>query len=233
MRPHTVAEAGAVVDTVAEWQPAFVEAVGRRLVFAADEYYLLARLPFPGAPSYEGFPQHENGIGIVRAFERAFSGAGAAIGVKAGFFSSVDGAPAEGYRAPRVTPSGATPDDAAGAPTAIVTGEYGAAVLGPLVDDLGRRDIRIVTVRNEFFGGNIAVAGLMTGEDVARALAAEPKRHRYLLPDVCLTQGRFLDGTVPADLPRPVQIVPTDGRSLRRALDGLPGSPLQGKGDQP
>jgi hypothetical protein len=105
-------------------------------------------------------------------------------------------------------------------------------VLGPLVDDLGRGDVRIVTVRNEFFGGNIAVAGLMTGEDVARVLATEPEQHRYLLPDVCLTQGRFLDGTVPADLPRPVQIVPTDGRSLRRALDGRLGMPIEREGQQ-
>jgi NifB/MoaA-like Fe-S oxidoreductase len=126
----------------------------------------------------------------------------------------------------------AMPGDAIGAPTAIITGEYGAAVLGPLVDDLGRGDVRIVTVRNEFFGGNIAVAGLMTGEDVARVLASEPEQHRYLLPDVCLTQGRFLDGTVPADLPRPVQIVPTDGRSLRRALDGRLGMPIEREGEQ-
>ncbi|HEY1634785.1 MAG TPA: DUF512 domain-containing protein [Acidimicrobiales bacterium] len=219
MRPHTVDEAAAVVDTVAEWQPAFVEAVGRRLVFASDEYHLLARRPFPDAPSYEGFPQHENGVGIVRAFERAFCGEGAAIGVRPGFFSWVDGAPAEGYRAPRATRLAVTPAAEVGAPTAIVTGEYGAAVLGPLVDDLDRGDVRIVRVRNEFFGGNIAVAGLMTGQDVARALAAEPAQHRYLLPDVCLNEGRFLDGVVPADLPRPVEIVPTDGRSLRRALE--------------
>ncbi len=233
MRPHTVEEAAAVVDTIAEWQPAFVEVTGRRLVFAADEYHLLARRPFPDASSYEGFPQHENGIGIVRAFERAFHRKGAPIGVKAGFFSWVDGAPAEGYRAPRAVPSVASPGDAAGAPTAILTGEYGAAVLGPLVDSLGRGDIRIVTVRNEFFGGNIAVAGLMTGEDVARVLAAEPQQHRYLLPDVCLTQGRFLDGTRPPDLPRPVHVVPTDGRSLRRALDGSAGRPLEMQGARP
>ncbi|HEX4540395.1 MAG TPA: DUF512 domain-containing protein [Acidimicrobiales bacterium] len=232
MRPHTSDEAAAVLDAVDEWQPAFVEAVGRRVVFAADEYHLLAGRPFPEAHAYEGFPQHENGIGIVRAFERAFCRKGAAIGVRAGFFSSIDGAPAEGYRAPRAMPVVAMPGDAIGAPTAIITGEYGAAVLGPLVDDLGRGDVRIVTVRNEFFGGNIAVAGLMTGEDVARVLASEPEQHRYLLPDVCLTQGRFLDGTVPADLPRPVQIVPTDGRSLRRALDGRLGMPIEREGEQ-
>jgi NifB/MoaA-like Fe-S oxidoreductase len=104
------------------------------------------------------------------------------------------------------------------APVAILTGTYGARVLTPLVATLGRDDVRIIAVTNEFFGGNVGVAGLMVGADLARALAAEPAGHRYLLPDVCLSEGRFLDGTRPEDLPRPVEIVPTDGIALRRAL---------------
>ena len=40
-----------------------------------------------------------------------------------------------------------------------------------------------------------------------------------LLPDVCLSQGRFLDGLAPADLPRSVEIVATDGLALRAALE--------------
>ncbi len=83
---------------------------------------------------------------------------------------------------------------------------------------MGRDDVRVVPVRNEFFGGNIAVTGLLVGEDLARVLADEPEGHRYLLPDVCLSNGTFLDGTTPAQLPRPVEIVKTDGVSLRRAL---------------
>ena len=74
---------------------------------------------------------------------------------------------------------------------------------------------------NRFFGGNIGVTGLMVGEDIARVLADQPTGHRYLLPDVCLSQDRFLDGMSVADLPRPVEVVPTDGASLRAAL-GLP-----------
>ena len=102
----------------------------------------------------------------------------------------------------------------------VVTGEYGAAVLDPLVASLGRADVRVVPVENRFFGGTTAVAGLLVGEDIARTLADQPEGHRYLLPDVCLSQGMFLDGTRPADLPRPVEVVPTDGAALRRALDG-------------
>ncbi len=57
------------------------------------------------------------------------------------------------------------------------------------------------------------------GEDLAAALAAEPEGHRYLLPDVCLSGGVFLDGTRPDDLPRPVEIVATTGIALREALE--------------
>ncbi len=79
--------------------------------------------------------------------------------------------------------------------------------------------MRVLTVENRYFGGNVAVTGLMVGDDLARVLADQPTGHRYLLPDVCLSGGRFLDGTTPDDLPRPVEILPTDGAALRRALE--------------
>src|SRR5438067_4910931 len=69
LRAHTSVEAGAVVDTVEEWQDIFLAVLGRRLVFAADEYYLLTGRPFPPADAYDGFPQHENGVGMARTFE--------------------------------------------------------------------------------------------------------------------------------------------------------------------
>jgi NifB/MoaA-like Fe-S oxidoreductase len=102
----------------------------------------------------------------------------------------------------------------------IVTGTYGARVLQPLVTGHARDDVEVRAVRNEFFGGNIAVAGLLTGEDLGRALEGVPAGRRALVPDACLNEGRFLDGLTLADLPRPVEVVPSDGRSLRRALDG-------------
>jgi putative radical SAM enzyme (TIGR03279 family) len=220
MRPHTVDEARAVVETVERWQATFLSVLGRRLVFAADEYYVQAGLPFPLPEAYEGFPQHENGVGIARTFEAEFAGAtDVAGGVRPGFFAWVEGAPAEGYRAPRA-PGSVTLRPRREAPVGVLTGTYGAVVLEPLVASLGRSDVRVITVENEFFGGNIGVAGLMVGADLQRVLASEPEGHRYLLPDVCLSNGTFLDGTTPADLPRPVEIVKTDGHALRDALVG-------------
>ncbi len=299
MRPHTAAEAAAVVDLCEEWQRRFNDVLGRRLVFAADEYYLLAGRPFPAAATYGDFPMHEDGIGMAQAFSQEFWAAGepqhgGSTGLDggdtgsdevvkqrapaAGFFSWVDGAPAQGYRAVRVPGRGAnrsgeidldglplssaltsrstpapTPvavtlpasprrdpsrairpaeGETAPRPIGILTGAYGAAVLAPLVkqwqaasvfqQDSKRRGVpqaRVIEVPNSFFGGNIGVTGLLAGVDIADALAAEPVTHRYLLADVCLSGGKFLDGMTPADLPRPVEIVPTNGSALRDLLD--------------
>jgi NifB/MoaA-like Fe-S oxidoreductase len=224
MRPHTTAEAAAVVDAVHDWQSVFLSVLGRRLVFAADEYYLLAGVPFPPADAYEGFAMHEDGIGMARTFEREFTGeATTATGPQAGFFAWVDHAPDGGeyepYRGPRGPLGSAAGAPGGTAPTGVLTGEYGAPVLEPLVASLGRDDVRVLPVRNDFFGGNIGVTGLLVGADVARVLSAEPAGHRYLLPDVCLSQGRFLDGTTVGDLPRPVEVVATDGAALRAALE--------------
>ena len=106
------------------------------------------------------------------------------------------------------------------APVAVLTGELGAPVLEPLVAAIGRSDVRVVPVENRFFGGNVGVTGLLVGEDLARVLDDQPEGHRYLLPDVCLSNGRFLDGTLPEDLPRLVEVVATDGGALRDALIG-------------
>ena len=236
MRMHTRDEANAVLDTVNDWQDIFLTVVGHRMVLAADEYYLMTGRPFPPAEDYAGFDMHEDGIGMARTFAMEFTGeVDTPVGPQSGFFAWVDGAPAAGYRAPR-NPAGDTGlhGCSAGAayeagtvllrprpsaPIGILTGEFGAQVLQPLVADLGRDDVRIIPVRNEFFGGNTAVTGLLVGEDIARVLGNEPLSHRYLLPDVCLSEGRFLDGTTIGSLPRSVEVVPTNGISLRNALE--------------
>jgi putative radical SAM enzyme (TIGR03279 family) len=219
MRPHHSIEAAAVLDTVHEWQRVYRRALGRRMVFAADEFYLLADRPLPSRAHYEGYPQQENGIGMARAFAESFvrPALAASPGVRHGFFASVDAAPAEGYRAPRVPTAPAGRDER---PVTVLTGRYGARVLRPLVAGHSRQDTTVCEVPNDFFGGNIGVAGLLTGEDLARAVSGIPLSRRCLLPDACLNEGRFLDGLTPADLPRPVEVVPADGGSLRRALDG-------------
>lgn len=231
MRPHSTQEAAAVVDTIHAWQVRFQRALGRRLVYASDEYYLLARRPFPALDAYDHVLQHENGIGMARTFEAEVAAALVGIdvsvtGTRSGFFAAVEGAPADGYRAPR-TPSRdangreSTPRSIEARPIAIVTGELGARVLAPLVPALGEQagvSVRLLPIENRFFGGNIGVTGLLAGVDVAAGLADQPRGDRYLLPDVVLSRGKFLDGETLAVLPRTVEVVATDGAALVRAL---------------
>jgi putative radical SAM enzyme (TIGR03279 family) len=228
MRAHSEKEARATVEIVHEWQERFSRAVGRRLVWASDEYYLLAGMELPEAAAYEGFPQHENGIGMVRAFEQSFDEAACeprpshgAVAPRTGFFAWVEGAPAEGYRAARTTgvTLGATRAARKDLPVTILTAGYGEKVLAPLLERRGFAHVRVLKVENEYFGGNIAVAGLMTGPDISRTIASEPAGGRYLLPDVCLSKGRFIDGSSLDELPASVEVLESDGAALRRVLE--------------
>jgi NifB/MoaA-like Fe-S oxidoreductase len=232
MRSHTRAEAEAVIDTIERWQTRYRATLGRSLVHAADEYYLLADRPCPALEHYDGCPQHENGIGMLRTFaaeiDAALAGAAPAQADArwGGFFAWVDGAPAEGYRAPRrsnavVSASASDADHTENATTWLVTGELGAPALAPHLDALSAHAgvaVQALVVRNDFFGGNIGVTGLLTGADVDDALASVPKDDRVLLPDVVLSRDRFLDGRGLADLCRPVEVVATDGGALVAAL---------------
>lgn len=226
MRAHTTAEAARVVDIVERWQTVYEEVLGRPVVYAADEYYLLADRPFPESTRYGDFELHEDGIGMARAFELEFTGAtDRIIGPQSGFFAAVDlpDNPAS-YTALRrcgtatETAVSLTRRDRS-SPICILTGELGARVIGPLVAGLDRADVRVLAVRNEFFGGTTGVTGLLTGTDLRRALDGQPVDHRYLLPDVCLSDdGRFLDGLRLDDLGHRVEVVATNGRALREAI---------------
>ena len=71
MRMHTRDEANAVLDTVHDWQD-ILRVLGARMVFAADEYYLMTGREFPAAETYAGFDMHEDGIGMARTFMMEF-----------------------------------------------------------------------------------------------------------------------------------------------------------------
>ena len=222
MRPHTQAEAARVVEIIAEMQQLFLETLGRPMVYASDEYYLVAGADLPAYESYGDFSQHENGIGITRSFERAFQGEAEQVrGVKQGFFAWVEGAPKEGYRAVRSTVGSniGLPRRRGQRKVALITSTYGAQVLPSIVSPAFPQ-VGYVEVENRFFGGNVGVAGLMVGEDIAAALEAAPEYDLFLLPDVCLSEDRFLDGATLESLPFPIEVVPTDGASLRAALAG-------------
>jgi putative radical SAM enzyme (TIGR03279 family) len=217
MRSHTRDEAQEVIDLADHFQMLTGEILGRVSVFASDEFYLVAGLTPPPATKFESLDQAENGIGLVAAFVESFVKQTEMAKLGTGFFQSVDGAPALGYRAPR----GGDHTIHYGDDVVVVTGEYAAPILRELFDNHGYGDVKILSVKNDYFGGNIKVAGLLTGQDLNRALEGIPRSTVLLLPDVCLSEGRFLDGLELEDLTHPVITVRTTGQDLRSSLESV------------
>jgi putative radical SAM enzyme (TIGR03279 family) len=217
MRSHTKDEAQHVVELAERFQRLSEELLGRVSVFASDEFYLVAGATPPPATAFESLDQAENGIGLVAAFVQSFVDQTVMDKLGTGFFQSVDGAPALGYRAPR----GGETDLYGGDDALVITGEYAAPILRQLFDEHGLADVEVLVVKNTYFGGNIKVAGLLVGQDLIAALADVPAGTVCLLPDVCLSEGRFLDGLTLDDLPHPVITVRTTGHDLRTTLESV------------
>ncbi len=218
MRPHTATEAAQVVALAERYQVLTRDLFGSARVFASDEFYLVAGLDPPGPEAFASLDEAENGVGMVASFRQSFVERRAMARLGSGFFQSVDGAPALGYRASRVGPATpAGPDTGRG--VTVLTGAYAGPILRELLDAHGYGAVEVTVVENRYFGGNIKVAGLLTAPDLNRALAGVAPGRTCLLPDVCLNEGRFLDGSTLADLVRPVTPVATTGVDLRRALD--------------
>jgi putative radical SAM enzyme (TIGR03279 family) len=68
LRPYRPDEAEPILDQVTAWQKAYRSQHGLNLVYASDEWYLLAGRQVPPADEYDGFPQLENGVGLTRVF---------------------------------------------------------------------------------------------------------------------------------------------------------------------
>jgi putative radical SAM enzyme (TIGR03279 family) len=155
LRLLTDEEVLAVLDRVLPRQRENRERLGVGLVYPSDELYLRAGQPVPPAEEYDGFPQLENGVGLVREFLDDWDE-----------FKRSDPRPLRG--------SGT-----------LVCGTLLASLMGQIVAGLNEKwmvDIRVVAVKNDFFGPTVAVSGLLTGVDVIRALKGRDLGEVVFLP---------------------------------------------------
>jgi putative radical SAM enzyme (TIGR03279 family) len=235
MRVHTQSEAAQVIETVTKWQARYVRAIGCQPIHLADEFFLVAQAAVPESSHYGEFPMLEDGVGLVRSFLDAFAGTGPDLmGKQSGFFASVDvpsptdyvrvinPAADTGLRSSASVPvSLRARKPTANKPIAVVTGSYGATVMRTALAEQNFNDVVVLEVKNQYFGGNTAVAGLMTFEDIQSVLEKDNGAHVYLLPDVCLNDGVFLDGGSLEDLQSQfdIEVLPTSGSSLRDRLE--------------
>ncbi len=190
LRPYLPEEARAVVEQVRSWQKKFNSQHDYPLVFASDEFYLTAGVTVPLAAHYGGFPQTENGVGLVRLFKDQWS--------------------KSRRRLPRVVTKPLR--------FALVTGLLAGPLLQQVVDELNCIDAVeavLYVLKNNFFGHNVTVAGLLTGQDIIDGLTGHELGDKVFIPSVMLREGEatFLDDVTVEELSRRfgVPFIPVDG----------------------
>lgn len=204
LRRYTPVETRKVVQQVEGWQHNFRLRYGVGLVYAADEFYLSSELPLPPAAAYDGFPQEENGVGLTRIFLDEF-------------YHQVEKLSQSFSLQRRVV---------------VATGKLAAPLISKLLariqDRIEGLEARVVGIANSFFGPQVTVAGLLTGQDLLKGLSAAEvdQEEVVLIPDVMLKKDApvFLDDwkveDLRARLGRRLVVVPTRGKELVKALLG-------------
>jgi NifB/MoaA-like Fe-S oxidoreductase len=151
--------------------------LGTTFAFLGDEIYLKAGRSVPSRKHYGDYPQIEDGIGMVRSFANQFQL----------LMRRMDRAGLSETR-----PSGRVLSGT------IMTGTLFAPVLEQLIDRMNQRfrtRLKVVAVRNEYFGGDVSVAGLLTGGDFLAA-RGEISGDFVIIPRVALKSDEaiMLDG---------------------------------------
>ena len=68
IKPYNRETAGEVIDIIEEYSSRFRQKYGVGLVYPADEFFIKAGRELPDADYYDGYPQIDNGVGLVRSF---------------------------------------------------------------------------------------------------------------------------------------------------------------------
>lgn len=168
--PYDKESSAQVIDQVEKWQYFFKRTLGTSFIFIADEFYIIADRDMPDYDDYEDFPQIENGVGLVQKFRYEFAQA----------IKDIDDASWDKGE------------------LSIVTGQSASKIIeeiGQTLEKITGKTIYVYPIKNNFFGGQVTVAGLITGSDIIRELKNKPLGQKVLIPDVMLRQGEdiFLD----------------------------------------
>lgn len=131
---------------IREEQTKFMGKIGTRFVFASDEFYAITDEALPSYEDYEGFPQLENGVGLMKTFENSIDEELSKIDEKILFNKRY----------------------------IIVTGTLAEDFMNKMKDRILKRfsglELKVIAIENNFFGNSITVSGLITGQDIIRQI---------------------------------------------------------------
>ncbi len=195
LTPFHQEDAIKVLDILHRWQNILLTHYQTRFIYASDEWYIKAGLPIPDAASYEGYPQLENGVGLIRSLQEEFND----------YFEELEG----DNRVRRVSIA-----------TGVLAAPYISRLCERLMSKFPMVKVTVHTIINHFFGKEITVAGLITGTDILSQLKEKDLGECLLLPDVMLRNGETVlldDATVEGmenALQTKIRIVQSDGKSF-------------------
>jgi putative radical SAM enzyme (TIGR03279 family) len=202
LEPFNKEDARAVLACIHKWQDYCMEHFGIHFIHAGDEWYLLAEEELPKEDRYDGYIQLENGVGMITLLRDEFA-------------KALQLAKEDEHLTRSVT---------------LVTGRLAAPILLELTDLLSVKfpgiKVQVIPIRNDFFGENITVAGLLTGQDIISQLRDKDLGDVVLLPGNLLRSGEevLLDDVTLTDLKRTLQvkidIVKSSGQDLLDAITG-------------
>ena len=188
-------DAERVIDQIEAWQEKLLKEHGTRFIHPSDEWYLTAERPIPEEEFYEGYGQIENGVGMIRSLVDEVNES----------IARRDG----DDRKKKIT---------------LATGVLAAPIIQDMVKLIQQKypnvKANVHTIINNYFGEDITVAGLLTGQDIIAQLKDQDLGEYLILPNVLLRQDTdvLLDDLTIPDLEKALQIkiriVQSDGESL-------------------
>ena len=204
LEPFGREDARKVLAQIHGYQEECMERCGLHFVHGSDEWYLLAGQELPQEEAYDGYPQLENGVGMLRLLREEFAEALAG---------------AEGEAAGRAKPP---------RKLSIATGTLAAPTLRELAEGFMEAfpqvEVQVIPVINRFFGEMITVSGLLAGQDIISQLKGRDLGDRLLLPCNLLRSGEkvFLDDITLEEVENTLQIkiniVESSGQDLLSCL---------------
>lgn len=186
------------IEEVGRLQEEFRETIGTTFAFLGDEIYVKAGVPIPERVHYGEYPQIEDGVGMIRTFEENFDL----------FLEEIrEGRVSSGRmpkRNPRLDELAAVPDAVSDVPDVrslngtVFTGEMFAPYLRSQIERLNDQigsDLKVVAVPNTYFGGDVSVAGLLSGQDFS-AFSGEVSGDFVVLPPAVIKSDEpiLIDG---------------------------------------
>ncbi len=166
LESFTKEECRSVIAQVTEFGDRCLEKYGTRLFYPADELYIKGGLQIPDAEFYEDFTQIENGVGMIASMKEDFD-------IELSYLTDYIDALGDNKRS-----------------VSVATGEASYEFICSLAEKLcslcKNIKINVYKIKNNFFGEEITVSGLLTGKDLYEQLSGENLGDTLILPCNCL-----------------------------------------------